>query len=78
MDNAITTAGTTTIILNKNGAPAYTWTISGALANQTMTNVTTTPISFAAGDFISWTVTAIGATPPSNLSVIADFTENPR
>lgn len=74
-DNAIANTTGTTIVLYKNGVAAYTWTIAGALANQTMTNITTTPISFAAGDRISWGVTAVGATPPSNLSIIADFTE---
>lgn len=77
-DNAIANSGTTTVILYKNGVAAYTWTISSALANQTLTNITSTPITFAAGDVISWGVTAIGATPPSNLSIICDFTENPR
>lgn len=76
-DNAVANGGTTTIILYKNGVAAYTWTFSTALANQTMTNITTTPITFAAGDVISWGVTAAGTTL-TNLSIVADFTESPR
>jgi hypothetical protein len=74
-DNAVANVGTTTIVLYKNGVAAYTWTISAALANQAMTNITTTPISFAAGDVLSWGVTGIGSTPPSNLSIVCDFAE---
>jgi hypothetical protein len=76
-NNAVANGGTTTILLQKNGATAYTWTFSSALANQTMTLITNTPISFAAGDVISWSVSAAGTTL-TDLSITADFTENPR
>lgn len=75
-DNAVAVSGTTTIVLYKNGVAAYTWSFS-SLVNQTLANITTTPIAFAAGDRIEWGVTAAGATPPSNLTIIADFTEQP-
>lgn len=80
-DNAIANVGTTTVDVKKNGTTITTITLGAGLANQAITACSVSPslpLSFAAGDVLSWVVTAIGATPPSNLTLIGDFTENPR
>lgn len=77
-DNAVANVGTTTVQLFKNGSVVTTITLAAGLANQTLTAITpspTLPLAFAAGDLLRWNVSAVGATPPSNLSLIADFTE---
>ena len=87
-DNATALVGNTVIELRKNGTSVCTITLTASAVGTTVTDcnggtgatcsVNPNTISFAAGDVLTWTVTSIGGTPPSNLSLIADFTENPR
>ena len=89
-DNTTAPVGVCAVALLKNGSsvatasildtdPNKTWKATDLSQHEGVVDGNGKPIlRFDAGDTVGWQVVSVGSTPPTNITVVADFTEAPR